>query len=125
MHESNLMKGFDEVLQFLCPFVSAFCSESGHAPHILAYEELPGGWKAIAMEFIETGILITMVPELTTCRDKWTEELKKLIKSFHEIGFMHKDLCNPNIICDDKGGVFLVDFDWSGKDEESIESLRL
>jgi serine/threonine protein kinase len=96
----------------------AFCSDSGHAPQILAYEDLPGGWKAVAMEYIETGVPITVAPELTTYRDKWTEELKKLVKSFHENGFVHGDLRDPNIICDDKGGVFLVDFDWSGKEGE-------
>jgi hypothetical protein len=31
---------------------------------------------------------------------------------------MHGDLHNPYVICDDKGRVSLVDFDWSGKEGE-------
>ncbi|KAH9064557.1 hypothetical protein EDB87DRAFT_1251264 [Lactarius vividus] len=36
-----------------------FCAEAGHAPLILGYERLPGGWYAVAMEYIESGISIT------------------------------------------------------------------
>ncbi|KAH9979886.1 hypothetical protein BGW80DRAFT_1441969 [Lactifluus volemus] len=90
----------------------------------LAYEKLPGGWHAVAMEYISNGVLITDSPLLTTCRDKWTEELKTLVQSFHDNGFVHGDLRNPNIICDDKGSVFLIDFDWSGKEGDAFYPTR-
>jgi hypothetical protein len=48
----------------------AFCSDSGHAPHILAYEKLPGGWQAIAMEFIVEGVPITKSRQLATYRQR-------------------------------------------------------
>jgi serine/threonine protein kinase len=98
----------------------AFCAKSGHAPQVLAYEKLPGGWHAVAMEYILNSVLITDSPLLTTYRDKWTEEMKTLVQSFHDNGFVHGDLHNPNIICDDRGNLFLIDFDWGGKEGEAF-----
>jgi hypothetical protein len=37
------------------------CAKSGHAPLILTFEQLPGGWFAVAMEYIESGIPITQL----------------------------------------------------------------
>jgi tRNA A-37 threonylcarbamoyl transferase component Bud32 len=68
------------------------------------------------MEYILNSVLITDSPLLITYRDKWMEEMKTLVQSFHDKGFIHGDLCDPNIICDDRGNLFLVDFDWDGKE---------
>ncbi|CAA7270391.1 unnamed protein product [Cyclocybe aegerita] len=96
----------------------AFCADSNHAPHILAFEKLPGGWLAVAMEYISSGVTITTaaLSWLASCRERWASQLWKLVKSFHDSGFVHGDLRVPNIICDDKDRVLLIDFDWSGKE---------
>ena len=94
-----------------------FCAESGHAPPILAFERLPGGWYAVAMEFIESGFPITASPQLSTHRDRWAKELQCLMDNFHLEGLVHGDLQDANILCKEES-VMLLDFDWGGKDGE-------
>jgi serine/threonine protein kinase len=91
-----------------------FCAKSGHAPPILAFERLPGGWYAVAMEYIESGITITHSNLLPAHRDRWTEELQRLIDNFHAEGLVHGDLRAANIICREDS-MMLIDFDWGGK----------
>jgi hypothetical protein len=93
----------------------AFCAERSHAPRILAFEHLPGGWKAIAMEYIVSGITITKSLGLDTHRDRWTTELLQLVNDFHAEGLVHGDLRDANMICNDQD-VMLLDFDWGGQD---------
>jgi hypothetical protein len=94
-----------------------FCANSGHAPQILAFERLPGGWYAVAMEYIEPGFSIVRSPLLHAHQDRWAEELKCLVYNMHSKGLVHGDLRDANILC--KGdSVMLVDFDWGGKDGE-------
>jgi hypothetical protein len=90
------------------------CAKEGHAPSILGYERLPGGWFAVAMEYIKDSILITHSDHLTRHRDRWTEELTRLVKTFHAKDFVHGDLRDANVLCKDDT-VMLIDFDWGGK----------
>jgi hypothetical protein len=61
------MMGLDSMRQtILVKFVRSysiglhhFCARLGHAPKILAFGVLPGGWLAIAMELIESAVPIT------------------------------------------------------------------
>jgi hypothetical protein len=90
------------------------CAKEGHAPSIFGYERLPGGWFAVAMEYIKDSISITHSDHLTRHRDRWTEELTRLVRTFHAEDFIHGDLRDANILC--KGDtVMLIDFDWGGK----------
>ncbi|KAF8954989.1 hypothetical protein BDZ97DRAFT_1861950 [Flammula alnicola] len=93
----------------------AFCAQRGHAPCILAFECLPGGWKAIAMEYIVSGDIITKSSGLDTYRDRWTMELSQLVDDFHAEGMVHGDLRDANIMCNYRD-VMLLDFDWGGQD---------
>ncbi|KAH8990741.1 hypothetical protein EDB92DRAFT_1862947 [Lactarius akahatsu] len=87
-----------------------FCAKAGHAPSIFGYERLPGGWFAVAMEYIKPD---TSIME-STHRVRWKQELETLMKSFHAENLVHGDLRDENIIC--RGdSVILVDFDWDGK----------
>jgi hypothetical protein len=51
---------------------------------------------------------------LTYLCGKWIDDLEKLMQSFHEYGFVHGDLREPNILCDGETAM-LIDFDWGGK----------
>ncbi|KAF8958694.1 hypothetical protein BDZ97DRAFT_1840869 [Flammula alnicola] len=93
----------------------AFCAQRGYAPRILAFERLPGGWKAIAMEYIASGVTITESSGLDTNRERWAKELSRLVDDFHAEGMVHGDLRDANIICNDRH-VMLLDFDWAGQD---------
>jgi serine/threonine protein kinase len=93
------------------------CANSGHAPRILAFERLPGGWSAVAMEYVESGVPITHSSLLAAHRDHWMAELQGLMDSFHEKDLVHGDLRDANIICKNDS-VMLIDFDWGGKEGE-------
>ncbi|KDR69821.1 hypothetical protein GALMADRAFT_76982 [Galerina marginata CBS 339.88] len=93
----------------------AFCANRGFAPPILAFEQLPGGWKAVAMGYIPSGTIITKSSGLDTHRDRWTHELLQLVNDFHVEGLVHGDLRDANIICNGHD-MMLLDFDWGGQD---------
>ncbi|KAH8990753.1 hypothetical protein EDB92DRAFT_1996290 [Lactarius akahatsu] len=97
------------------------CAKAGHAPSILGYERLPGGWFAVAMEYVKPDTSITE----STHRVRWKQELETLMKSFHAENLVHGDLRDANIIY--RGdSVILVDFDWGGKvGEASYPTLAL
>ncbi|KIL58378.1 hypothetical protein M378DRAFT_181285 [Amanita muscaria Koide BX008] len=84
-----------------------YCANLGHAPPILAFEKLPGGWCATAMEYIESGPPITDPSLPPAHRDCWAAALLRLMDDFHSKDFVPGD------------SVTLVDFDWGGKDEEA------
>ncbi|KAH9077730.1 hypothetical protein EDB83DRAFT_2671479 [Lactarius deliciosus] len=91
-----------------------FCAEAGHAPLILGYKRLPGGWYAVAMEYIEPGVPIMQSGLLIIHRDRWIMELRQLMNNFHAADLVHGDLRDVNILCKESS-VMLVDFDWGGK----------
>jgi serine/threonine protein kinase len=88
-----------------------------HHTEILAFESLPGGWLAVAMEYILNGVPITTSERLNIYRDRWTSDLQELVNLFHSQDLVHGDLRDANVICNDDDRVFLVDFqvDWGGK----------
>ena len=92
----------------------SFCACRGHAPKILGFEQLPGGWFAIAMDYILPTIHPSQSSELAIHCKKWSDELETLVKSFHKDDLVHGDLREPNILCIEDQ-VMLIDFDWGGK----------
>ncbi|KAH9083830.1 hypothetical protein EDB83DRAFT_2212602 [Lactarius deliciosus] len=102
-----------------------FCAKAGHAPSILGYERLPGGWFAVAMEYVWPGPSIMKSNLLTSNRTHWAIQLRRLVHDFHANDFVHGDLRDANIICNGNS-VMLVDFDWGGKvGEASFPTLNL
>ena len=67
------------------------------------------------MEYIEPSSL------LFPHRERWITELRDLVHSFHQKGFVHGDPRVPNVVCKD-GTVMLLDFDWGGEEGDSILS---
>lgn len=92
----------------------AFCAESGHAPGLLGFGTIPGGWFGIAMDYISTAVNPSHSHLLNDLRTKWTEDLQQLVKSFHNKNLVHGDLRVPNMICKEEQ-IMLVDFDWGGR----------
>lgn len=64
-----------------------FCADRGLAPRILAYEELPGGWHAIAMKYLKDA-----EPVDRPLPPDQKKQLQDLVKAFHEKGLVHGDL---------------------------------
>ncbi|KAF8999404.1 hypothetical protein BDQ17DRAFT_1500273 [Cyathus striatus] len=103
-----------------CPVLHDICAKLGHAPKLLAYERLPGGWYAVAMQYIAHGVPLIQQSRKLIPRhfEKWKGDLEELVANFHEQGYVHGDLRNVNIICGDDGCVKLIDFDWGGWEGE-------
>ena len=100
------------------PELHGICAISGHAPALLAYERLPGGWYGVAMEYRTDAIPITMHDCISEHFERWKTDLQELVARFHDEGFVHGDLRDANILSGDDGCVKLVDFDWGGRDGE-------
>jgi hypothetical protein len=49
----------------------AFCASRGHAPRILGFAHLPGGWSVVAMEYILPNVHPSRSPDLARLCDKW------------------------------------------------------
>ncbi|KAN0086602.1 hypothetical protein V8E54_000290 [Elaphomyces granulatus] len=99
-----------------CPELYDICAVSDHAPSLLAYQRLPGGWYGVGMEYVASAIPITLHKEISVHFQRWETDLRQLVSQFHGLGFVHGDLRDANIISSDDGCVKLVDFDWAGKD---------
>jgi hypothetical protein len=90
----------------------SLCADKGNAPSILAFQQLPGGWYAVAMENLDNAVPINK------CHvDTAGPKIRDLVLFFHDKGFVHGDLRAPNIICKETN-VYLIDFDWGGKVDE-------
>jgi hypothetical protein len=99
-----------------CPGLHSFCASQGHAPQLLGYGTIPGGWLVVVMEKIEqqdTNLRSYAHKHLQA----WSKDLKSLVSGFHNEGWVHGDLRDANLIVgnENPGQVMLVDFDWGGR----------
>ncbi|EGN96100.1 hypothetical protein SERLA73DRAFT_76098 [Serpula lacrymans var. lacrymans S7.3] len=97
LHIAKAKDGKENIIKFTRQHsieLHQFCANLHHAPKLLGFERLP------------------------ECRaehrGRWEQELRGLVESFHAQGFVHGDLRDPNMICDDQNRLMLIDFDWAG-----------
>jgi len=83
------------------------------APQLYGYEEIPGGWKVAVMEHIE---------EAKSWNKGATEQhcvaLDKALEVMRENGLVHGDLRAPNVLISETDQIFIIDFEFSGKENE-------
>ncbi len=98
-----------------CPELHHYCAEQGHAPKLLGYGIISGGWHVVVMEHIDQDINHAKLAPVHW--DRWNEDLTKLVQRFHEKGLVHGDLRRANLIIrkNDPGRMILIDFDWGGE----------
>ncbi|KAH8979285.1 hypothetical protein EDB86DRAFT_2814747 [Lactarius hatsudake] len=96
-----------------------FCAKHGHAPTILGFGSIPGGWYVIAMDYISVSTHPSISPLLGHLRNKWKDDLKALVQAFHDEDLVHSDLWKPNMICNGED-ILLLDFDWGGQVGEAL-----
>lgn len=93
----------------------SYCAMSGHAPRLLGYGTVPGGWNVVVMEDVKPELdYAEYAPQYWA---KWNEDLTGLVAGFHEENLVHGDLRTTNIIvpANDPENIMLVDFDWGGE----------
>ncbi|KAG1745350.1 uncharacterized protein EDB91DRAFT_1335297 [Suillus paluster] len=88
-------------VKWYSPEAHQFCAEEGHAPRLIAYESLPGGWNMV----------FSQIPAAE--RGPLEKAVTDFIHQFHKKDFVHGDLCDTNFFLLDDN-FMLLDFDWSG-----------
>lgn len=63
-----------------------FCASIGHAPQLLAFETLPGGWFGIAMEYFPLARRIIDSDNVATYGPKWLKNIDDIVSKFHSQG---------------------------------------
>ena len=113
--------GDDVVVKFTrryCPELHSFCADRDHAPRLLGYGTVPGGWKVVVMELIKIeNDIKTRSNNVTKYWTQWNDDLTKLVKDFHDKGWVHGDLRAANVIvpAEKPDKIMLLDFDWGGE----------
>ncbi|KAF8322890.1 uncharacterized protein EI90DRAFT_3077246 [Cantharellus anzutake] len=79
----------------------AFCASKGLAPQILGFQQLHGGWYAVAMESINTKDHKHIKPSLP-CAQEWKESICNLVNAFHDKNWVHGDLRPANFVFTNK-----------------------
>lgn len=99
-----------------CVKLHEFCAMSGHAPRLLGYGTVPGGWNVVVMEDVKhernhAGYYASRYWA------KWYRDLTALMHGFHDMNLVHGDLRTNNIIvpANDPQNIMLIDFDWGGE----------
>jgi serine/threonine protein kinase len=95
-----------------------FCASHGFAPNLLAFEELPGGWFGIAMEYFPSASRIAESSVLVDHGEAWLKTMGEIVKTLHQHGYVHGDLRPPNFIVDGER-LLLIDFDWGGREGQA------
>lgn len=92
------------------------CAERGEAPQLFGYEEVPGGWLVIAMQYMPDAVHLPdlELPDRKAHLEQWKTKMETLVDVFHSRDLVHGDLRDANIMIDDSK-VMLIDFDWGGK----------
>ena len=97
-----------------CTALHVFCANRGHAPKLLGYGTVPGGWNVVVMEDVKhERNYAEYAPRYW---EKWSQDLTDLVRGFHDEDLVHGDLRATNFIVptNDLENIMLVDFDWGG-----------
>ncbi|KAG2357039.1 hypothetical protein BDR07DRAFT_1363618 [Suillus spraguei] len=105
------------------PEAHEFCASQGHAPKLIAYNHLAGGWNVVIMNALDIDNswflrrpgsyrLLSQIAVLD--RQPLKEAITSLIEGLHEAGYVHGDLCDTNFVVGDHKQFMLLDFDWAG-----------
>ncbi|KAG2357033.1 hypothetical protein BDR07DRAFT_1188030, partial [Suillus spraguei] len=104
-------------------FTKQFCVSQGHAPKLIAYNHLAGGWNMVIMNSLDIDNswflrrpgsyrLLSQIAVLD--RQPLKEAITSLIEGLHEAGHVHGDLRDANFVVGDHKRFMLLDFDWAG-----------
>lgn len=119
----------DDKKRVVVKFVETYCTDAHKslsagnvAPELLGYDELPGGWLMITMEYLSDGW--TMLESLSMDeRQLYKAKVEEALNMLHNAGYVHGDVraCNilvrgPTDECEDIK-IKLLDFDESGPPE--------
>lgn len=110
-----------------CIELHQFCAERGHAPKLLGYGTVPGGWHVVVMELIIHDFRKTLAHYAPMHSERWRKDLTRLVEDFHDKGLVHGDLRGVNLTIRPRKPetIMLVDYDWGGKHGDVSFPTRL
>ncbi|KAG2039315.1 hypothetical protein BDR03DRAFT_952570, partial [Suillus americanus] len=111
-----------------------FCASKGHAPKLIAYNPLPGGWNMVIMEALDISDdcfssrpgsyrLLSKIADLD--RQSLEEAITSLMRELHNAGYVHGDLRDANFVVQDNKHFMLLDFDWAGPMQETYYPMHV
>jgi serine/threonine protein kinase len=94
------------------------CAESGFAPKLRGFEELPGGWYMVVMDKLVGYELLADLPDTDRLPRSVFEAIGEQLKTLHARQLVHGDIRDTNIFVknDDKTKFMIIDFEWAGVD---------
>ena len=118
MEEHGVEVGTVIIVKFArsyCPEAHQVCYKAHRsAPRLYGCEQLAGGWKLVAMEYLRDAV--PLKPRQNVSVDT-SNKLRAAVAAVHDAGYVHGDHRECNIlVCG--GGLHLcvIDFDWYGKE---------
>lgn len=104
-------------------------AELGHAPQLQGFTSLPAGWTMVVMDFLPYEQLFQWPSSIE--RQNLVESVRNIVQKLHDKGFVHGDIRDSNVLvkpktsASDPDSVYLIDFDWAGKDQEVRYPARI
>ncbi|KAG2064398.1 hypothetical protein BDR04DRAFT_1061843 [Suillus decipiens] len=105
-----------------------FCASQGHAPNLIAYNHLAGGWNMVIMDTLDIdynsssqrpGSYRRLSQIAISDRQPLKEAITSLIQGLHKHGYVHGDLRDTNFVVGENKPFMLLDFDWAGPIQET------
>lgn len=99
------LSGINKIVKFTkshyCNDLHDLLYKHGFAPKRYTTEELPGDWRMVVMEYLDTNQycnLHTLLFDLKTKKDEIVKRLKEILNVIHQNGFVHGDFRPNNLI---------------------------
>ncbi|CAG8545498.1 10533_t:CDS:2 [Ambispora leptoticha] len=93
----------------------------GYAPKVFTTSVIPGNWILIYMECLNNHSILNHITSNLDDQERSSlgKKIKGVVEHLHNLGYVHGDLREGNIMVHRLGGnefdVKLIDFEWSGK----------
>src|SRR5262249_4654483 len=97
-----------------------WCAEEGFAPELIAFEQLPGGWYMVVMDFLDDSWITAaqMRTDTETLPEDLEDKVHAAITKLHQNHMVHGDLRDTNLLIKQarrSGSDFmLIDYDRAG-----------
>ena len=94
------------------------CADLALAPVLLGFEQLPGNWLMVVMEYMDDYKPLSTFEDRASISTHLQQTVTKLVTSFHGQNLVHGDIRDSNLLVRVKNGELemkLIDFDWGGR----------